>query len=128
MGGVVLLRRPQRPFRNMAYFGALVTCFVLLLGSPDRSLAGYPESCTDAENSYRNSEFERAIALWLECLTSGELDLGNRAVVSHNLGITYLETGDIVAAIQNLNSALAINPNYGSAYNYLGMAWLKIGN
>ena len=50
----------------------------------------------------------------------------NRAVVHTQLGAGYLERAQLGVALQELNAAVAADPQYSQAYNVLGLVYMQL--
>ncbi len=45
----------------------------------------------------------------------------------HNLGIAFKQLGQVDAAVESYQKALAVNPDYVEAHNNLGNAYKELG-
>ena len=55
---------------------------------------------------------------------SADTDAQSRARIHAELAAGYLELGSLGVALQEANEALKADPNYVSAYNVLGLAYM----
>ena len=68
---------------------------------------------------------------WAEAirlLSSAALRDTRNADIQNYLGFAYRNTGDLSAAFLHYNRALTLNPRHRGAHEYIGEAYLMVGN
>jgi protein O-mannosyl-transferase len=71
----------------------------------------------------RAGVYESEETLWTDALTKNP----NCWVGENNLGLVFLQRGQVDKAVEQFQKALKINPNYGEAYSNLGLALFQRG-
>jgi protein O-mannosyl-transferase len=71
----------------------------------------------------RTSVYESEETLWTDALAKNP----NCWIGYNNLGLVFLQKGQIDEAIEEFPKALEINPNYGEAHSNLGLAFFQKG-
>jgi type IV pilus assembly protein PilF len=57
---------------------------------------------------------------------TGETSKQYRARLATQLGAGYFRNGQYAVALEELNSAIAVDPNYGPAYGVLGLVYMEL--
>ena len=71
----------------------------------------------------RTRDYESPETLWTDTLAKNP----NSWVGQNNLGLVFLEAGQIDEALEKFQKALEINPSYGEAHSNLGLALFQEG-
>lgn len=71
----------------------------------------------------RNNQWSDQLAIYLEMVKASP----DSFFAHNNLGLQYLERGDLDEGIVHLKKALALDPNHAIAYNNLGVAYGRKG-
>lgn len=58
--------------------------------------------------------------------TPTQADARTRAEIHTQLGAAYYEVGNLSVALESLNEALKADPNYGPAFNMLGLVYMDL--
>ena len=77
---------------------------------------------------YEAGNYDGAIKLYNEALSSGELSSTDTAIAYTNRGLAYGQKGKTDLAIADYDQALAVNPNYARAYYHRGTCYNDKGN
>ena len=64
----------------------------------------------------------------IRLLSSAALRDTRNADIQNYLGFAYRNSGDLSGAFQHYNRALSLNPRHRGAHEYIGEAYLMIGN
>ena len=104
---------------------ALVTNVVLADPAPDESAESALEPDYAAGlKAIEAKNWSEAVRL----LSSAALRDTRNADIQNSLGFAYRNAGDLSRAFQHYNRALTLNPRHRGAHEYIGEAYLMIGN
>ena len=76
----------------------------------------------------KQKSFDSAIRNLMKALELSKPNYSKKEIIFYNLGVCYYFNGDYSKAIQYLESAILIYPEFDQAMFYLGMSYDKIGN
>jgi len=98
----------------------------LAAGSSDSSSSSAPEDSTwsEARALVEEGRFESAIPLLFEVVGDDK----EHAEAYNLLGFTHRKTGKLDAAFKYYNKALALEPGHRGAHEYIGEAYLELGD
>jgi len=86
--------------------------------------AGLDPEYANARKAIEAKDWRAAIGL----LNSAALRDTRNPDIQNYLGYAYRNSGDLPAAFRHYNRALQLNPRHRGAHEYLGEAYLMIGN
>jgi len=120
--------------------GRLLSAFVGAIAGACVALAPGVASAEDTSEQSTEGMLERDYAAglkaieasnWAEAirlLSSAALRDTRNADIENYLGFAYRNSGDLSGAFLHYNRALALNPRHRGAHEYIGEAYLIIGN
>ena len=118
----------------MSALRALSTAAVvalLALGGPAAFAAGSSDNTADESGAFADGKKAVAAQNWSEAIdqfTQATKDSPNDADAWNMLVYSYRMSGDIESAFANYQTALAIDPEHKDAHEYIGEAYLQIGD
>lgn len=117
----------------MSAMRALSTAAVVVFLALGGTALAAGSTTTTSEESGHFADGKKAVAAqnWSEAITQFKLateESPNDADAWNMLAYSYRMSGDIEAAFANYQTALAIDPNHKDAHEYIGEAYLQIGD
>jgi tetratricopeptide (TPR) repeat protein len=103
----------------------VVVVLILCLGNTAR--ADSSRLCDDAEESYDQGDFDRAIAGFTACIEEGPPDTADLVDAHFMRGLSRLDSGDTEASIPDFDHAIRLDPSYTAAYGNRGYALYSTG-
>ena len=92
--------------------------------SSDSSSFSEPDTYSKAKSLVEDGEFEAAIPVLFDAIREDD----QNADAYNLLGFTHRKTGRIEVALKYYRKALALNPRHRGAHEYLGEAFLELGD
>ena len=83
----------------------------------------FTDAVREATNAFNVGDYDRAVALFATTVDTHP----NYADLHARLGLARMEADDAAGAVESLQRALAINPDYAEARYYLGVALFRAG-
>jgi tetratricopeptide (TPR) repeat protein len=106
----------------------LVRIFVALLvlvGMSYQAHADVVDLLKGGLDARRRGDPDAAIKFFTEAISTGNLSDTDLAFVLGSRGVTFDMKGETDKAIEDFTEAIRLNAEYGSAYIYRGLAWVK---
>jgi len=110
--------------RRLALAVVLVVCAFGARGEPTEEEGGLDPDYASGRQAIEARQWPAAIRL----LGSAALRDTRNSDIQNLLGYAYRNSGDLSAAFRHYNRALQLNPRHRGAHEYLGEAYLMLGN
>ena len=109
----------------------LALAVALLPGAPRAEPSDEPDEQAKVDPDYANGKKAVEARDWptaIRLLSSAGLRDTRNAEIQNLLGYSYRNSGDLSAAFKHYSRSLQLNPRHRGAHEYVGEAYLMIGN
>ena len=110
--------------RGLAIALALLCAFAARADPVEEEAPGLDPDYAAGRKAIEAQDWGSAIRL----LSSAALRDARNSDIQNNLGYAYRNAGELAPAFKHYNRALELNPRHRGAHEYLGEAYLIIGN